>query len=219
MKKLNEKKSKILSENLNTLMVTHKTNSHELALALKLPYNTIKRILDGVTTDPRLSTLKAISDHFNITIDRLTDSVNQALSEKIEHLTIKSIPILEWEDITTPNPLNCLNLNDWENWLPVALESNQNFGEQIYAIKSRKSMYARFPSGTRFIIDPTTKPIDGDLVLIQIKESAQITLREYIVDYPEIVLESITTGGKSIQFDSEQHDVFGVVIMTLISKS
>lgn len=56
---------------------------------------------------------------------------------------------------------------------------------------SRPSMYPPFQSGTIFILDPALKPSDGDLVLVNLREDNELTLRELHIDPPDWRLHSV----------------------------
>src|SRR5687768_7820890 len=98
MKKSESKKSKdFLAENLLKLLTFHQINESELAKNLKLPYNTIHRLLTGTTSDPRVSTLQQIADYFHVTLDYL---LNKNASEHyIEQQMNLNIPILNWDSL------------------------------------------------------------------------------------------------------------------------
>ena len=60
-----------LSDTLSRLMARDQTNQSELAKDCNLPVNTVQRLCSGETTDPRLSTLRPLANHFGISISQL----------------------------------------------------------------------------------------------------------------------------------------------------
>jgi SOS-response transcriptional repressor LexA len=78
-------------------------------------------------------------------------------------------------------------------------------------------MHSRFPVGTVFIIDPKEKPIDGDLVLIRFKNNESVSLRDLIIDSPHWQLLSIAQNAPSINYDVKEHEIIGVVLLTILN--
>ena len=87
---------------------------------------------------------------------------------------------------------------------------------KLFALESTKSMQPRFPNGTVFIISMEEQTIDGDLILIRFKENNSVSLRELIVDSPFWHLNPVIPGSTTLVFQQKQHEIIGVVILTLI---
>ena len=66
-----------LANNISTLLRMHGITENELAKALNIPYNTVRRLTTGSTTDPRISTLNIIANYFNVGLDELIETNNQ----------------------------------------------------------------------------------------------------------------------------------------------
>ena len=207
-----------LSKNLAVLMERNQITESELARALDLPYNTVKRLVSGFTTDPRVSTLSLITQYFNVSLDSLLggDAELITFSKKNNDDAPRSVPIISWEDISNRNFLEILDLKNWECWQPIALSPTDNLSDKSYALESRPSMQSRFPIGTVFIIDPKEKPIDGDLVLIRFKNNDSVSLRDLIIDSPHWQLLSIAHNTPSINYDVKEHEIIGVVVLTIL---
>lgn len=206
-----------LSRNLAVLMKRHQVTESDLARALDLPYNTVKRLISGVTTDPRVSTLTLITQYFNVSLDALLgDGDPTRVSVRNNDKAPRSVPILSWEDISNRNFLDTLDLKNWESWQPIALASTDNLSDTAYALESRPSMQSRFPIGTVFVIDPKEKPIDGDLILIRFKDNDSVSLRDLIIDSPHWQLLSIAHNTPSINYDVKEHEIIGIVVLTIL---
>jgi len=210
-------RSEILANNIKSLMLHNKIREGELAKALDIPYNTIRRLVNGETVDPRTSTLKLIANYFGITIDSITTYclANENYIDNSTH-TI-SIPILSWDDIFYSHPPYFdKNLNEYTFWETIAVDKNEEISEYIYALESKKSMQPRFPMGSIFVVNPDIKPIDGDLVLVKINNTNDITLRELIIDPPYWQLKSIVKDSANIALSRKSHEILGVVALTII---
>lgn len=181
--KLIQKTDDILIENLHLLMHKQRINEAELARRTGIPQPTLHKILSGKTTDPRISTLQQLAGYFEVSLDGLY--AYDVLQNKKNIAEGKSVPIISWSDCTKPdNPTQGLTLNNWSDWVIV----DQNSGDHSYALVSRACMEPYFPRGTKLIIDPTIKPTDGDLVIVQYPETEDATLRELSIDGPTQLL-------------------------------
>lgn len=221
LKEVSEKRIMVidnnLSRNLAILMERRQVTESDLARALDLPYNTVKRLVNGVTTDPRVSTLSLITQYFNVSLDALlSDGDPTSVSVRNNDKAPRSVPILSWENISSKNFLGILDLKNWEYWQPIALASTDSLSETAYALESRPSMQSRFPIGTVFVIDPKEKPIDGDLVLIRFKDNDSVSLRDLIIDSPHWQLLSIAHNTPSINYDVKEHEIIGIVVLTIL---
>ncbi len=219
----NDKNTKILatdgmnlSANILGLMKKSSITESELAAALNIPYNTVKRLVTGVTTDPKLSTLQLIADYFKVGIDALLRNPDDTRGFGVKTSPV-SVPILSWETLNNPDFLDSLDFNQWTDWQPVALSLEDNISSNSYAIKSTKSMALRFPLGTVFIVEPNEKPIDGDLILIRLKDSGEVALKDLIIDPPAWHLQPILPNSDNIRFNEDLHEVIGVVILTIFN--
>ncbi len=208
----NHSAAKTLATNLASLLTQHRLSESDLAKALNVPYNTIHRLIEGTTTDPRMSTLMMIAEHFDITIDTLLSNTNQSFASKDAP---KLVPIFTWEALQDSDFRQNIRLEDWPTWAPVATSKTLTLGPACYGLESRPSMFPRFPLGTTFIIDPDEQAIDGDLVLIRIKSSGETTLRDLIIDAPHWRLAPTVTGSDILVFDESQYAIIGIVVLTM----
>ncbi|KTD48657.1 peptidase, S24 family [Legionella rubrilucens] len=206
--KTKSSQSNFLSKNLSKLLDSHQVSEYDLAKNLNIPYNTINRIINGTTTDPRLSTLQQIADFFGVNLDFLVGTNEQ--SKNI------SIPLMSWDFVSKPNFTAAFDKITWEKWVPIGnLLENIHPGDLIFALESTKSMHARFPVGTLFVLQTHLLPIDGDLVLIKFKTDNSISLRELTIDSPNWLLNPIVAGSQVLTFNHMEHEIIAIVILTL----
>lgn len=205
-----------LPKNISILMEKNGISESDLARALNIPYNTIRRLASGFTTDPRMSTLKLIANYFNIGLDALTGEGDPTSYALAANQSPRSVPILGWSDISDSTFMHNINLSSWASWQPIALASTEDLSEQAYALTSRRSMGPRFPLGTVFIIDPDKSPIDGDLVLVKIKESHAVSLRDLIIDPPNWQLLPIIEHSPALLYDESKHKIIGIIVLTML---
>lgn len=213
---INEAQLKSLAKNLRFLLNKSGQSENDVAQALQIPVMTIRRLVSGETTDPRISTLRLIADYFNISIDALIETKNIQSIALMKKNSPQLVPVLDWLTASQINTLADCNLNDWQYWQPVALNSPHTLSEHAFALESRPSMQPRFPLGTLFIIDPIESPTDGDIVLIKMQNSGDVSLRELVIDPPNWQLKPIITGSDLLFYDKQQHRIAGVVVLTIL---
>lgn len=215
--KIEKNESLGIAETLNNLLKSHNLNVNQLAQELNIPMMTIRRLVLGKTTDPRISTLKLIADYFNITIDSLIEWNNYEMIKSSREASPHFVPILTWDTVQNIKTIKELDLSNWKNWQPISLANNAfTIGANSFALESKPSMYPRFPQETLFIIDPNVHPADGDTVLVKIKESNEITLRELTIDPPEWLLQPLTTGSAVLHYSEIAHKIIGVNTLTIL---
>lgn len=201
-----------IAENLARLIALKKTTDNKVAQDLEIPVISIRRLLSGETTDPRVSTLKAIANYFDVNVDDLINTDSSISQGVIAQAKPLLIPVLDWDSI---NKRNTIDFSHWSEWIPVTIGKNEKISAHAFALESRPSMCPRFQQGTIFIIDPELSATDGDLVLINLRENNEVTLRELFIDPPEWQLHPIHQGSKILQFSKETHEIIGVVFLTL----
>ena len=204
-----------IAENLHSLLKSNALNASQLAQALGIPMMTIRRLLSGETTDPRVSTLKLIADYFGITIDSLIEKGNLVASSFGKTRPF-FIPKLSWEIVGKISSLSEINLSVWKDWQPVSLGEKDKISASAFALESRPSMFPRFPQGTLFIFDSDATPKDGDIVLIKLKKNNELTLRELIIDPPEWQLYPVVTGSNVMLYSESEHKIIGINILTML---
>jgi len=210
-KTLASKSEDILIENLHLLMHEHRVNEAELARRTSIPQPTLHKILSGKTSDPRISTLQQLANYFQVSLDGLYSY--DVLQNKKVKAEGKSIPVISWSDCAkSSNPTQGLTPNNWDDWVIVDKNSN----EHTYALISRACMEPHFPRGTTLIVDPTMKPNDGDLVIVQYPDTQDATLRELSIDGPEQLLLSPYKKTEPEQLN-ESIRILGTVIQSRFS--
>jgi len=203
-----------LSANLKRLLKEHRISENELAQALNIPVMTVRRIVSGETTDPRISTLKLFADYFEISLDQLIQSSKTI--QRFQQNATRSVPVFDWELISSHSSVQNIDLSSWNDWHTVITGNDISLGENTFALESKPSMQPRFPRGTLFIIDPSANPIDGDIILIKIKKDSTLTLRELAIDSPKWQLQPVIAGSETLSYDKSKHNIIGVVMLTLL---
>lgn len=205
-----------LSEKLRMLLNERNLSVIQFAQELKIPEMTVRRLLSGETTDPRISTLKLVADYFGIAVDYLLDENTHLPLNAATNSRPVFVPVLTWEAAEKINSIKELDLTKWKNWQPVSLNEQNAISKSAFALESRPSMYPRFPQETLFILDPEVDPADGDIVLVKIKKNNELTIRELSINPPEWRLQSIVPGYSALNYDQQEHFIIGVNLLTLL---
>lgn len=74
-----------LSDVLKRLLQDNSLTANKLAVTLCIPTPTIHRLVTGEVQDPRLSTLTAIADYFDITIEQLVGRKSISMEKRKKH--------------------------------------------------------------------------------------------------------------------------------------
>lgn len=209
---LNQSQRCTIADNLNRLLKLKKTTENRVAQDINIPVMTVRRLLSGETTDPRISTLKMLADYFNVSTDDLIASNNEINYGVMGQSKPLFIPVLDW---STAERSNSIDFSRWNEWVPVTVGKNETISARSFALESRPSMFPRFQQGTVFIIDPELSATDGDLVLIKLRDNDGLTLRELSVDPPDWQLHPLNQVGSVLPYAKENHEIVGVVFLTL----
>ncbi|RAP36680.1 hypothetical protein B1207_07710 [Legionella quinlivanii] len=201
-----------IAQNLSQLMQLRKITDNKLAQDLGIPVMTVRRLLSGETTDPRVFTLKTIADYFQVTVDSLIGTSKISDYELSNSSKPVFVPLFDWEEAKTRQSYD---LKSWKEWVPVPMDGTTQLSKNAFALESRPSMIPRFQQGTLFILDPDLTPTDGDLVLINLVENNDLTLKELFIDPPEWQLHPINHGHSVIHFSKDEHQIVAVVFVTL----
>lgn len=209
---LDQEQQSSIAANLTALMKLKKVTETKIAQDLNIPVMTVRRLLSGETTDPRVFTLKTMADYFNVSLDTLVGTQKLMPHEMNQPSKPIFVPIFDWDQATD---FNAIDLSDWKSWIPVTIRQDEQISQRAFALESRPSMYPPFQPGTIFIFDPDLKPSDGDLVLVNLRANSELTLRELSIDPPDWSLRSVSQASNILNFSKEEHDLIAVVVLTL----
>lgn len=213
---LNELDLKKLAENLRMLLAEHRVTESQVAQSLNIPVMTVRRLVSGETTDPRISTLKLIAEYFNVSVDALIQDNNTRAICLLTRNMPQFVPVFDWQTVAGVKSIIDIDLKAWRDWRPISLGNNLSLSAKAFAIESRPSMQPRFPLGTMFIIDPDETLTDGDIILIKMAKDGELSLRELIIDSPRWQLQPVISGSDTLFYDSTQHNIIGVVVLTFL---
>lgn len=164
------------------LIQQNKLTTEEVARQTKLSLSSLNRLMTGGNNDPRLSTLTPLASFFNVSIDELVGRKplkNHTQQEHdLEEQGAVHVPLIHWEQVTKiDDMIQNMDFNNWDYWAVAICEVST----RAYALKiNNTSLPLPFSKGATIIVDPETKPADGDHVIL-IYESNPVLCR-VIVD-------------------------------------
>lgn len=198
--------------NIKRLMAAKGLNEATLAKKTSIPQPTLHKILSGKTADPRVSTLKLISEFFNISLDcAIYTPPHEQFDLAINGVKrqTKHIPIISWQQaVDAASFLTILTPSNWEDWQIATVKS-----EQVVSLVSKSSMEPRFSKGTLLMLDLNAKPIDGDLVVVHYPNTDEATLRQLFLDGPVKRLKTLNQEQDGDILDDKIR-ILGVIIQT-----
>ncbi len=213
---INDTERQLLSINLRRLLDEHHINETDIAHSTGLPVMTVRRILSGETANPGISTLTPIASYFNVSLDSLISNNNQRPISAMKKNAPIFVPVLDWKTLAQYTSTKEIDLKTWKTWQPVITSQSCTLSEEAFAVESRPSMQPRFQLGTLFIVDPKEAPTDGDIALIKMRSTGDLSLREIVIDSPQWQLQPIIAGSELLFFDPHQHQIVGIIVLTIL---
>ncbi len=198
-----------LSSNLKSLMGLAKINASELARRTGVAQPIIHRLSTGQNINPKLATVKPISEYFMVTVSQLigeeglpTDKSFYRVSS--EHRGWNRVPMITWQDaVDWPNAQ--AKYQDAEN--SVYVSTDANVSKLAYSLKIKGcAMEPIFPDGTTIIVEPSREPGDLDFVVVHFEGDNSARLKQVIVDGSDYYLKSLNPDLEDIKVTRFQKD-------------
>ncbi len=170
------------------LMAHEKMSEADLCRRVNLPQTTINRLLTGQTTDPRVSTLVALAQFFEISLEQVLGQELLVLNSNGYHSKTSTIPVIGWDYLNQffYKKLDNSGLIDW-----IKTEKNLNAGS--FALKSPVACFPIFGEGSTLVLNrltPNDKIVDGQAVLVE-PEPGQFCLRKVLQEGSEYFLKRL----------------------------
>ena len=214
--KPNKNKTDIFSCNLQFLISERKITLNQLADDIGLPIMTIRRIVYGETTDPRLSTITAFADYFDVDLNILLTTKFQRIKD-VEGVKPVLVPVYNFEELESL--FNQQKNKDTPlSWIPVFQTKKIPLSSNTFAIQAQKYMHGRFPEGTILVFDDVSHLVDGDIVLVKDKTVNKLLVREYEKNPPIDFLVNIfeEPHNKSV-FNDKKQKIIAVNVKAIVT--
>jgi transcriptional regulator with XRE-family HTH domain len=156
---------KRLPEQLKRLMQYHKMNESTLARKINIPQPVINRLLSGSTSNPRVSTLLALAQYFNVSIEALIGE---------EHIPSEELAKFA-HYIYIQNDRSLLEGTTPQQMMMSTTKYKNSFAYQV----NHTLLEPRFSQGTLLIISPEKHHKHGDYMMI--KKTGGIFIRQALI--------------------------------------
>lgn len=204
-----------ISDILRALLKKKDITEADLARLTKLPQATINRILLGGTSDPRVSTLKALSQCFGLTLDQLVGiepldvRASEPSTDKEPESVGMTIPIIRWDQIMLWVLNKGLPGSDTsESWI----NTERKISSTSYALHSLPFMGPRFKTNSIIIVDPELRFYDGHFVIVAF-DGINPTVRRIMFDGARVLLKPIEKSLSIVELQPH-HRIFGTIVET-----
>ncbi|MCE3232808.1 MAG: peptidase S24-like domain protein [Rickettsiaceae bacterium] len=201
-----------ITDVLKTLIEKNHISEAELARQTDIPRATINRLVSGRTPDPRASTLNAIANYFDITVDQLLG--NQPLPKESTKATATNnryIPVIRIQEASNWEKLVEL-YSDQE--YPDTIQSDETTEAGQFAIRVKgEAMCPQFQENTILIIDPFKEQQNRDFVIAHIQKNDETIFRQLIIDSKCRILRPINSMFPSIELGATDK-IIGTIIQT-----
>lgn len=207
-----------ISDTLKFLLDTFQISEAELGRKINIPRATINRLASGKTPDPRASTLKAIANFFNVSVDQLLGKApiltlnDSPTSNKAKH----SIPIIGWNVVHNwKHTVENIKPNNHFSW--VISDPKINGGDFALEVQG-DAMWPQFETDTILIVC-TSKPCKNrDYVIAYIKDKNEALFRQILVEGGIKLLRATNDIFPTIQLKNAD-EIIGVVVQSRNSYS
>ncbi len=193
-----------LSQVLAKLLAREKMSMNAFAREINFPPPTIHRLLTGEVQDPKASTLNAIADYFQISIDQLLGKVplENALSKPICSIPVLNLTEAKMYEKYLHAP------QEWLRWQHKNAEQPTN----IFAVLLKNNIYdPPFLNGTYLIVNPQITPHSGDYVLTNFNNDSEVVIKKYFSEGRQKYLYPLKQDLSSIPFDPKECGLIGVI--------
>jgi len=198
-----------IHQNLNHLTQTRGLRVADIARATLLPESTIKYILSGTTTNPRIETISTLADFFGLSLDLF---VNKPLGqhEGTPPPTGTQIPLIQWDEALNwilqhkgllPPEIPILVTQ----WISAA----ENTPEGSFSLSVNQQTLEDFPQHALLIISPLESYKDEDFVLSSTQKNAP-TIRQILDEGSKMYLKS-PRGASAPELLSPEHTILGKI--------
>ncbi len=197
-KNINNDQLKILSKNINKLMLEYNIDTKTLHLETGISISAINALKRGAG-NPTLGTLIALANYFKTSLDKLIYDQN---SDDQTQTSMINIPVFSIHDIEERSELNI------KGYIQHPEEKEVN--HSIFAIQLHNNTMSPFyEKGDIFIISPKMKYSDGDIVIIRTQDAVSCFRRVFSAS-DETLFSPISLNPSPTRY--ENYKVIGVVI-------
>lgn len=165
---------------IRQLMVHAKMSEADLSRGVSLPQTTINRLLTGQTTDPRVSTLVAIAQFFEISLEQILGRELLVLNSNCRYGKNSTVPVVPWDCLAE----YCYNHLKNEDCLTAWLKTERFLNPGSFALKTPVACFSTLGEGSTLVLNRWTegdKVLDGQIFLVELAPG-QFCLRKVLCE-------------------------------------
>jgi SOS-response transcriptional repressor LexA len=160
----------------------------ELSNKIEVSYSAVYRLVHKDIPNPNLDTLLKVSKAFDLSVSQLIGET--PIKNPLSQNSIKSIPLIKWEDVVSflDNNTNIKTDN-----IHLLLPQNTYISEKCFALRANKKIEALFKVGSILIFDTLSKQIreyDDKFVLVSSNNIIPVMKKLY-VEGAKVFLQSV----------------------------
>ena len=182
-----------ISQVLKRLMFEQQIRTTELARRIGLKQPTVHRIVEGISRNPHVSSLKPLAQFFKLTVEQLRGIDPLPWPHIQNALTLaptSAVPVLGWQEAVNW-PDESLESEDCNSANPVVMPDRE-LGENAFAlIVNDSSMSPQFPVGTQLILDPCKEAKERGFVIVALKGHPKAVFRQLLSDGRQHYLKAL----------------------------
>ncbi len=200
----------IISRNINLLMEHFAIrNESQLAKLVGMPQTTVNKLITGISSDPRISTLIPIIKHFKISLDTLLSDDPVFEKTSVQQSSDLLVPIVTLEELSDIHVnLHALKSENWPQWYSIPKQNSHNY----YAVHvSPKELLPPFQDASILIAKNESKLPQSGYCLIKHQRSNIISLKRVFFDDGRQWLLALEPGLPPIEFNHRQSKSLGII--------
>lgn len=213
-----------LKSNLSYLIKKYNIDNEVLSKCTGIASSTIAS-LRSRPGNPTILTLHALADFFNVTVDQLIsqdcsllDEVGNSAGGGDDINNIIRVPVIDICDaMKWPFDVQKLYPDepDADDCKLRYITTNNDINNLCYAVKlDSEVLKPYYMKNTMFIIDPDKQPLDGNIVLIDLHNTNNLTFRRVFIDSGDYYFKPVNPEFGSMQ-TYDKCKIYGVVIRAL----
>ena len=165
-----------IGKNIRQLMACAKMSEADLCRGVNLPQTTVNRLLSGHTTDPRINTLVAIAQFFEISLEQLLGF--EALIPNNLGISTRGciLPIINWGSLKGWLYNNLEVTNELHRWI----KTERNFNEHSFALPAPASCAQIFGEEGLLLMNRLKSNDFEDGKIILVEQNNEFYLRKVL---------------------------------------
>lgn len=194
---------------INLLLEECNLDEADLSKHTGIPKSTLHRIIHH-EANPTIETLKPIAEFFVITVSQLIGETiisNDRLPGTFcpNPYTVSRVPVLNFSNIDTY--INGrLSINEW-------ISTEKELTEKSCAILIESEEFKLLiPKNTLIIVNINVLPEYGDIVLVKLKKTNTLTLRQFIVDENDCYFRTLDPNINKVSKVSKEDIIYGLIV-------